>query len=395
MYAFYGCNIRNSQTSSEIEIINIHPMEADEFIPLSEIADSIKCIKLQIDSGDAMGRIREIIIKKKYIYAVDISQQVIFVFNKEGLLVTKLNKKGRGPGEYSRIGPVFIDDDESYIEIVNYTGGKQSILRYKNLSFDYINTTLSYPDISANSVKRHKGLFYFAIQQIDNHINDKDTNGDLVICDSENNFKVLFDKKIITERHYFSMTNECFSINNKEELFFSPMYGNRFYQLKDWEAIPLFQIDFGTYNMSEFVGLQSTREQMEYIRNMNHVASFPVLNIYDDRIFAFSYYFKESDTERWIKESDFRQYVKFKKSKKVYHAKMIKNDLSVFPDRLYISSYFFGCVHQVLHEDYLVDIILPDLYFNNMDEKVYVEGLGEISADSDPIIVMAKLKNDL
>ncbi|PDP41850.1 6-bladed beta-propeller [Tannerella forsythia] len=395
MYAFYGCNIRNSQTSSEIEIINIHPMEADEFIPLSEIADSIKCIKLQIDSGDVMGRIREIIIKKKYIYAVDISQQVIFVFNKEGLLVTKLNKKGRGPGEYSRIGPVFIDDDESYIEIVNYTGGKQSILRYKNLSFDYINTTLSYPDISANSVKRHKGLFYFAIQQIDNHINDKDTNGDLVICDSENNFKVLFDKKIITERHYFSMTNECFSINNKEELFFSPMYGNRFYQLKDWEAIPLFQIDFGTYNMSEFVGLQSTREQMEYIRNMNHVASFPVLNIYDDRIFAFSYYFKESDTERWIKESDFRQYVKFKKSKKVYHAKMIKNDLSVFPDRLYISSYFFGCVHQVLHEDYLVDIILPDLYFNDMDEKVYVEGLGEISADSDPIIVMAKLKNDL
>lgn len=395
MYAFYGCNIRNNQTSSEIEIINIDPMEADEFIPLSEIADSIKCIKLQIDSGDAMGRIREIIIKKKYIYAVDISQQVIFVFNKEGLLVTKLNKKGQGPGEYSRIGPVFIDDDESYIEIVNYTGGKQSILRYKNLSFDYINTTLSYPDISANSVKRHKGLFYFAIQQIDNHINDKDTNGDLVICDSENNFKVLFDKKIITERHYFSMTNECFSINNKEELFFSPMYGNRFYQLKDWEAIPLFQIDFGTYNMSEFVGLQSTREQMKYIRNMNHVASFPVLNIYDDRIFAFSYYFKESDTERWIKESDFRQYVKFKKSKKVYHAKMIKNDLSVFPDRLYISSYFFGCVHQVLHEDYLVDIILPDLYFNDVDEKVYVEGLGEISADSDPIIVMAKLKNDL
>ena len=46
-------------------------------------------------------------------------------------------------------------------------------------------------------------------------------------------------------------------------------------------------------------------------------------------------------------------------------------------------------------EDYLVDIILPDLYFNDMDEKVYVEGLGEISADSDPIIVMAKLKNDL
>ena len=136
------------------------------------------------------------------------------------------------------------------------------------MSFDYINTTLSYPDISANSVKRHKGLFYFAIQQIDNHINDKDTNGDLVICDSENNFKVLFDKKIITERHYFSMTNECFSINNKEELFFSPMYGNRFYQLKDWEAIPLFQIDFGTYHTTSKRVIQNDGSKKVIFVNM-------------------------------------------------------------------------------------------------------------------------------
>ena len=173
------------------------------------------------------------------------------------------------------------------------------------------------------------------------------------------------------------------------------MYGNTFYQLKNWDAVPLFQIDFGTYHINESVGLQSTKEQMEYIRKMNRVAAFPVLNIYDDRIFSFSYYFKQSETQRWLKENDFRQYIKFRKSKKIYHAKRIKNDLSAFPDRLYISSYFFGCVHEVLHEDYLVDVIVPDLYFHDTDEKVYVDGLGEISAESDPIIVMMKLKENL
>ena len=66
---FYGCNNRHNRNASEMEIIPIDPMEADEFIPLSEIADSIKCIQLQVDSGDVMGRIREIIIKKKHIYA--------------------------------------------------------------------------------------------------------------------------------------------------------------------------------------------------------------------------------------------------------------------------------------------------------------------------------------
>ena len=148
---FYGCNNRHNRNASETEIIQIDPMEANEFIPLSEIADSIKCIQLQVDSGDVMGRIREIIIKKKHIYAVDISSQAIFVFDKEGRFMAKLNKKGQGPGEYLRIGPVFIDEDESYIEFVNYTGGKQSILRYKNLSFDFMGVASSYPDISANA----------------------------------------------------------------------------------------------------------------------------------------------------------------------------------------------------------------------------------------------------
>ncbi len=395
-YLFYGCNNkRNNHTSFDVKIINVNPTKSDEFINLSEIADSIKCIKLQMDSGEVMGRVREVIIKKKYIYAVDITQQAVFLFDKEGKFVSKLKKKGQGPGEYLHLGPIFINEDESYIEVVNYKGGKQSVIKYQNPSFDYIETTYSYPNISANSVKRHDGLYYFAIRQIDNEINGENTNGELVIYDNKNKFKVLFDKKIETDRNYFSMTSECFSRNNKDELFFSPMYGNTFYQLNGWEAIPILKVDFGKYNMNESVGLQSTKKQMEYIQNMNNVASFPVLNINDDNILSFSYYFKQSNTQRWLKESDFRQYIKFKKSGKAYNAKRIKNDLSVFPDRIYISSYFFGCVHEVRHENYLVDIIIPSFYFNDTDEKANIEGLGEISADSEPIIVMMKLKKEL
>jgi hypothetical protein len=91
---------------------------------LSEIVDSINCIKLQIDSNDLMGRVREIIIKKKYIYAIDISQRIIFVFDKTGKFVSKLNKRGEGPDEYLSMGPVFIDDNEEYVELINYRSEK-------------------------------------------------------------------------------------------------------------------------------------------------------------------------------------------------------------------------------------------------------------------------------
>ena len=55
----------------------------------------------------------------------------------------------------------------------------------------------------------------------------------------------------------------------------------------------------------------------------------------------------------------------------------------------------YYCPYESWHEDYLVDIIFPNYYFSGdiQEEKCFVEGLGEITSDDDPIIVMMKLKN--
>jgi hypothetical protein len=139
---------------------------------------------------------------------------------------------------------------------------------------------------------------------------------------------------------------------------------------------------------------------MKYLKEeMEGVASFPVLNINNADIMSFSYYFKDKNCEhnkkKWMfQEADFRQYIKLKKDNKVYHVKTIKNDISNFPSQVYISSSFYSPNHEVWYEDYLIDIILPHKYFLNSEvEKIFVEGLGEITEDDDPIVVMMKLKN--
>ena len=108
---------------------------------------------------------------------------------------------------------------------------------------------------------------------------------------------------------------------------------------------------------------------------------------------SFSYYFKEGAEERFFQKEDVRYYIRYKD--KTYHAKRIKNDLTDFPAYIYLNSSFPSCVHQVYYKNYLVDVIIPSSMIDfpgDGSDKIFVEGLGEITSDDNPIIVMMKMK---
>lgn len=142
---------------------------------------------------------------------------------------------------------------------------------------------------------------------------------------------------------------------------------------------------------NNMIGLESTEKQMKYIKQMNGLAAFPTLNINNDDMMSFSYYFKQDAEERFPIEKDIHQYIKMKKVDKVYHVQKIKNDITNFPDCINLNSFY--CAHEVWNEDYLVDIVVPNYYFSNKEtDKIFVDGIGEITADDDPIVIMMKVK---
>jgi hypothetical protein len=394
MIAVCGCGERASMKDNIGEVISINPHEAKEYVNLSEIADSIKCIRLQPAADDIMGRIRDIIIRKKYIYAVDFSQEIVFVFDKTGQFVTKLNKKGQGPGEYVWLGNVFVDDNEEYMEVMDM--GKGTILKYTNISFELVES-LHIPNNRFpvnNNFRKNGGYYYFESYLLANVINDKHIQGGVVIVDDKYNMKVLFDKKTETNNYFYYIRNESFAQNDRNELFVSMPYDNTFYRLEKGEAYPVFTVDFGKYGMNnKTVGSMSTGEQEGYVENTKNLASFPMLNLNNSNIMSFSYYFKQKSGS--FDEKDIHQYIKIKD--KVHHVKKIRNDLTDFPDRLYLCSSHSSCSHDVWHEDYLVDVIMTHLYFYDDEEmfnggKFYVEGIGNITSDEEVIVVLMKLK---
>ena len=378
------------KTNSEVDVIEINPLHAKESMNLSEIADSIKCVRLKNTSEKTMGMILEIVIKKNYIYAWDMSQKIIFVFNKEGNYISKLDKCGEGPQDYYLgIGSLFIDENEEFVEIKDYTALK----KYKNISFEFVESTPFPKGIHCNTIKKTKDYYYCASDQFDNVVNGKKMNAELLVLDKDYNITPFFEKTIVTNNSYFGVNNECFAENEKNELFMSLLYDNKFYQLKDGAPFPILEIDFGKYAINKDVGLRTTEEQMNYMETSYGRVSYPLLCINNDDMLAFTYFYRERDENRWLDEKDIHQFLKLKKTGKEYHMKKIKNDMSEFPNYLYLSTCIFGCAHNKVHEGYLVDVVIPEDYFPDIDEEIYVEGLGKITAFDDPIVVFAKLKD--
>lgn len=389
------CSCIKKPDNALIEQIKINPNLIEDEVLLSEFADSIIYVKLKTEKDIVLGHIHSIIIKKKHIYVSDLSHQAVFIFDKNGEYVSKLSKQGRGPGEYNRLGPIFIDEDENFIEMIAYSGQDYKLLTYSTSSFELIQER-KIPEINTNSARKKDNIYYFATQQLDNFINNEKTNSGLLILKDDNIVQELFKKRIETNGSNFSPNIESFTINNFNELFISIMYDNHFYSITEDKAKAILHVDFGKYGIDNSIGAKSLKEQFKYIENIKGLAAFPVLNINNSNVLAITYLFKSDNKLKFFKKSEFGQYIYFKNINKVYHSRLIKNDLTGFPENIYISSYYHSIAHKAWYEDGFIDIVTPALYLMQHEkETAFIENLGQITENDNPIIVYIQLKKEL
>lgn len=371
------------------ELIPINPLHAEESINLSEFVDSVYYIKLETTNQCMISeRINRIIIKEKYIYVVDVAQAVLFMFDKQGKFVSKLEKRGDGPDQYSFLSHIFIDNDEEYVDILDGRGDKGRIIRYSTINFEFLDDRpLFIP--SANSARRDGDIYYFSTQQIDNIVNGEASNADIIAVKHDELPKEIFKKKITTEGNYYSFNSESFTINDNGELFISLMFNNTFYRLSNGEAHEVVTIDFGKYGIDNSVGLRNTQAQMEYLQKSTEgLASFPVLHLNNANLFIFTYFFKQNDSGR------LHHFIDFKSSGRIFHVQNIKNDLTNFPEKVLLTS-FYPVNHEVYHKGgYLMDIIIPSQSFEDKNEEIDLEGVGIVKAEDNPVIMFMKLKKE-
>jgi hypothetical protein len=193
----------------------------------------------------------------------------------------------------------------------------------------------------------------------------------------------------------YTPNSESFTLNDKGKIFVSIMFDNSFYLLENLTAKPIISVDFGKFSIDNSMGLKTTTEQLEYLEQVDGLASFPVLNINNANILAFSYYYMQHSDTRGFKLSNLRQYIHMKESNRIFHTEKILNDISTFPREIYISSCYSGINHEVWYNEYLVDIVQPGQYFSESETSMVVDGIGEITLNDNPIIVLMKMKTGI
>lgn len=383
---FFGCEHKNNIVNDFVPVLKINPTQASESINLSDLVDSVYYIKLETNTQCIMGRITQLLIKRKYIYVADVQQDMVFVFDKNGRFISRLDRKGRGEGEYNNLGYILVDESENYLEVLELRGKNSRRLIYTVPEFDLVGEELMFIP-SGTSCMKVDSLYYFASLQNDNVVNGKPTNASVIIVNPVSDIQnILFDKNIFTGNNNYSFFTESFTLNEAGELYTTLMFNNTFYQLSGWEASPVMAVDFGEYGIDNSIGLKSTEEQLRYFREeASNRAFFPVLTAHTEKLLAIFYTYA-------VDGGMGQQYIHLKDRNQIFHTQKIMDDVTSFTDRNYFCSSSIPFNHEIVYdENYLVDIILPSQYLKD-ERSVDVEGIGKITDQDNPIVLLMKLK---
>lgn len=154
---FWSCNNDNVKTSS-ISNTNVQIFDLENCA--DGLSDSLKIkelkyIPLETRSECLMSSINKILVRDNKIYILDNDvANSIFVFSLEGKFIYKINKPGKGPGEYisltdfdvDKFGKIIVNDQMSR-KIIKYSNNGANFLEISNndlyyLHLNYINDSL-------------------------------------------------------------------------------------------------------------------------------------------------------------------------------------------------------------------------------------------------------------
>ena len=265
---FNSCTSVNSRKEKLTVIYIENSINNYELVNLSDYASDLKYIQLETNDSALIGAIANIVYECNKIYISDQSES-IYVFDSEGKHLKSFNKKGRGPGEYSRLVNFFINPDNGYLYIIT----SQALLCYdKELNF------------VREIEKPENDLFLISAKLIADDIFAMVLNGkrhSIQIVDGKSK-NVYYQKSAEWEslgNNYMAKFTLFNMFQTAEELRYLSVFNDTIYSFTDdYKEKPAYYLNYGKYREPEpvtvedfgsmdlnFVSLLSIRESDELI----------------------------------------------------------------------------------------------------------------------------------
>lgn len=323
---------------------------------LEEQVDTFYYIPLETGKNNLLGEISKIQIDS-VISVLDRMKQTVHLYSMDGNLLTVIDKKGMGPGEYVQLGDFYMSAKERYIEVLDPM--KKKIIRY-DFSGNFIKE-ISLPFPNGVSTFTKTNSYYVFDQQI--RRNEDRWKYSIVIL-SENG-KILnkffpytkFADIILSSRSPFYTLNE--------ELHYVPTYCDTIFSLDENSVIPKFSVDFSDKWVDESFVYSMVKNPMDFINKLKDCDFITFFNVL------------ETDSTIWI---DFM----YKEQK--YCALINKRNLNVSTYSIHESKNCGDLMGEVLTSwnDYFVMPINAE----KLNQKLGLSG----ENDDNPYLIFVKFK---
>lgn len=135
LLSFFLTNCRNKSTQKKQEQIIVN-LQQNKQVSIHDIFSKIDLIPIETNKDFLVENVSKLIHKDELFYILDKNQKCIFIINEEGRLVRKLDRVGKGPGEYGDISDFEINPYTNNIEILSQWG----IIYIYNLNCEFIDS---------------------------------------------------------------------------------------------------------------------------------------------------------------------------------------------------------------------------------------------------------------
>lgn len=253
-----GCK-NETDYNSKIITIPVDPTKSEN-IKISDIFKNAHFFSLQTDTSVMIGRFNNMKCVNNKIYLSD--NKRLYIFNKEGELLNKIGKIGKGPEEYISITTFQVDDRDDIIYVLDYKGKKV-------VSYDYNGKFISSWDIN---------IYSFDFCKIDNnnfcfysgyHPNSNSNNTINVL---QKNDKTIIEKYfpiddnmawyyyIMQARSFYKYNDSCFYLHDPFDTI---------YHIKNTKVQASIVLDFGKYKLPQKVIFNKYDDVVDYTNDVN------------------------------------------------------------------------------------------------------------------------------
>ena len=271
-------NLTDSINIIDVDIPKIGAINIDEYIL------DVNYIPLETNKESIIGEISKIVSYRNKFYILDKITSSILVFDENGGFDSKIDKKGKGSGEYVKISDFNIDKISD--QIVVLTDMPQKIIRY-SLSGQLINEILP-PCYTRHFAVLPDSAYAMYLEYGDNSEKiDKEFN--LIITDRAGKIKtgyLPYDSKTRSDLFFKSKLH---FYNSNGETYFYPDLIDTIYKVEKELITPVYSFKFGEKAFNNQILKQSIKEQDKYISSTQYCHIYSIHETQDILHFYCSY----------------------------------------------------------------------------------------------------------